>query len=628
MVMDEWQIRAISNTSQLDQLVADILDRNRNHPIVVMSTPADAEPNTIPDYSWRHAEELWDSVKSFAEIAILPNGELSYLFESEIPENWAVFGGASRSYPVKLLSVLDTDLAPLRYRGKRGRTVYNILFDAMRHAREAGIFDQQSTDSKRVSGVVSGHIAGRAIVKLDSGVMASVWGELTAPDVPIEWIVARGDRVVGLLDPETNRLTLDLTDSSLDTYLAEHPHGSVTLALVKEVYGDTAVLTLRPGISHHIRTIDVSANPLDSLDILLTEGDVVPVRVIHLSTGGLHLRLSDVDYDEPQVPSPSLVVGGSPWLLEERTLIAAQEDELNAEVEANNSEIDTSEIAVIPPTAHQPEFKDVSDLTAGLGNRPMPGPGMRKVAQQPSASEALQTEPNSPKGALADTQLALQKERAENEELRRRLKEANADDGAIGQLRNKNRSFHERWQQAEAENLKLRRKISELLEQSSKGQQMLREARRLTSQIDDNNFSKRAEFWQNSEEWIRHEIYLAWVTRVSGAEKSQYALPDYVIGENFVESVLQLTEDQFDKAMRTVVDALTDRAKDVPGRDLHTLRVGAGGTEADRLNNFGQRCMRAAVEQKSASARRLHYWQGSGHPIELSRVVAHDDMEP
>jgi hypothetical protein len=37
--------------------------------------------------------------------------------------------------------------------------------------------------------------------------------------------------------------------------------------------------------------------------------------------------------------------------------------------------------------------------------------------------------------------------------------------------------------------------------------------------------------------------------------------------------------------------------------------------------------MRVALQLKTPSARRLHYWK-VGEAIELSRVVKHDDMTP
>lgn len=139
---------------------------------------------------------------------------------------------------------------------------------------------------------------------------------------------------------------------------------------------------------------------------------------------------------------------------------------------------------------------------------------------------------------------------------------------------------------------------------------------------------RRREDWPNDELWIRHEIQLAWIERVPQFEKLQLPLPtDYIIGSRFAASISALDDGQFDKAMKCVVDVLTDRAKDIAGRDLHRLRSGDGGRDARRVRaEDGAVAWRAAIEIKAASARRLHFW-AIGSRIELSQVAVHDDME-
>ena len=135
--------------------------------------------------------------------------------------------------------------------------------------------------------------------------------------------------------------------------------------------------------------------------------------------------------------------------------------------------------------------------------------------------------------------------------------------------------------------------------------------------------------WASDEDWIRHEVYLAWVERVHAQERSALALPsEYVVGERFAPSLEQLDDAQFDKAMKCVVDVLTDTAKDSPARAVHALRAGEKGAPARVRDGDGAKCMRAYVEHNVASARRLHYWVAPGGRIELERVVLHDDMEP
>ena len=67
---------------------------------------------------------------------------------------------------------------------------------------------------------------------------------------------------------------------------------------------------------------------------------------------------------------------------------------------------------------------------------------------------------------------------------------------------------------------------------------------------------------------------------------------------------------------------------DLDSRKPHPLREGRGSAEREVVRAAdGARCMRVALQLKTPSARRLHYWK-VGEAIELSRVVKHDDMTP
>jgi hypothetical protein len=134
--------------------------------------------------------------------------------------------------------------------------------------------------------------------------------------------------------------------------------------------------------------------------------------------------------------------------------------------------------------------------------------------------------------------------------------------------------------------------------------------------------------WPNDDLWLRDEIHRAWVDRIPRVDKLRHPLPDdYVIGPRFLESLDTLTEPQFDKAMKCIVDVLTDRAKDIAGRKLHRLRTGEGGDDSARTRpDDGAVAWRAAIEINAAAARRLHYW-AIGSRIELAQVGVHDDTD-
>jgi len=137
----------------------------------------------------------------------------------------------------------------------------------------------------------------------------------------------------------------------------------------------------------------------------------------------------------------------------------------------------------------------------------------------------------------------------------------------------------------------------------------------------------RRQQWGDDEAWMRHEIYLTWAERVLPTEKQQFVLPDdYTFGPRFFESLQPLDEGQLEKALKCILDVLIDRAKNIPGRDLHPLRQGSGGSDPQRVREDGARGWRAAIEINAASARRLHFWV-NGTQIELSQVSVHDDMQ-
>ena len=139
---------------------------------------------------------------------------------------------------------------------------------------------------------------------------------------------------------------------------------------------------------------------------------------------------------------------------------------------------------------------------------------------------------------------------------------------------------------------------------------------------------ERRDHWPNDDLWLRNEILLAWVERMSRSDKLQFPLPvEFGLGPRFAESVASLDDGLFDKALKCAVDVLTGRAKNLASRELHRLRVGDSGGDAPRVRSEdGAVAWRAAVEINAPSARRLHYW-AVGELIELSQVAIHDDME-
>jgi hypothetical protein len=136
------------------------------------------------------------------------------------------------------------------------------------------------------------------------------------------------------------------------------------------------------------------------------------------------------------------------------------------------------------------------------------------------------------------------------------------------------------------------------------------------------------ELFDDDDSSVRHSVYLAWTKRVAAGEKAGRPLPSYKIGARFAESIDALDIGQRAKALKCVVDVLTDLARNITGRQVRPLRTGGGGDDAPLTRADGAACFRANSETNAASARRLHYWKLTDGRIELSRIVLHDDMTP
>jgi hypothetical protein len=177
-----------------------------------------------------------------------------------------------------------------------------------------------------------------------------------------------------------------------------------------------------------------------------------------------------------------------------------------------------------------------------------------------------------------------------------------------------------------AENRKLRDQLRKTRSDQQTQRTLLRKARQADATP---KSSDRRQRFDGADEWVRHEIYLAWVSRMDAGDRKLWPLPSaYAVGERFAPSLEQLGILSHDKALKAVVDVLTGRARELPTRSPHPLRSGDGMAATDVVRVDGARCMRVHIEKNVASARRLHYWMRDDGDIELSRLVLHDDMEP
>ncbi len=110
-----------------------------------------------------------------------------------------------------------------------------------------------------------------------------------------------------------------------------------------------------------------------------------------------------------------------------------------------------------------------------------------------------------------------------------------------------------------------------------------------------------------------------------GADRQEWPLEDFVIGERLLDS-LEAFPELRQKIAEVCADVVSGRFRVMPAREHHALRVDAGGDSAQRTRADNALAFRIAVQIKTPGARRLHYWRLPDGTAELACVVHHDDM--
>ncbi|HSP76287.1 MAG TPA: hypothetical protein VLO31_08755 [Cryobacterium sp.] len=588
-------------------------------------------------------DQLSSQIGDVARVFLIETGELTRQLGDLLPAQFQVYGSAGRSYPVGD-AFADLSRSRLRFtHGDPQHATDQLVTDALAHAHQAGLFALAPASVITVDGTVKGFMLGgsRALVELDSGGMATVWQELTYPPVPLDWTLKPGQRIQGALDAPTQRLNVEAEPPSVAAIAKRYPHGSITLALVQKVSAQRAVLALHPRLAFTITRADISANPLDKVDALLSEGDVVAVRVIHLPSGALHLCLSDVDDDETVLPPLCAVQNGPPWLQENRALLPLVEEDEDAasviEVVGTPSPLAAASAVPVarPAGTPGPSATGTAGPTADrLHPRPSPGPGRVHAALRPATTGTIPFRVTpapvpAPHSALQSTQLSLAEAKSRIVRLETQLVEAGATDSDLAKLREQARSAQLQLRDALVELATLRHTVADLRDDQRAQRRMLRESRRTApTPAAASEYESRRAAWEEPAGWVRHEILLAWVDRVPESDREDWKVPNsYVLGDRFAESLAGLDDGQLAKAFKASVDVLTGRVKTLKGRHLHALRQGAGPADPHLLRWDGARCMRVSIEQNTPAARRMHFWQLPDGGIELGRIVTHDDME-
>ncbi|NYI81063.1 hypothetical protein [Nocardioides panzhihuensis] len=603
-------IKRVTNTSEAEALAALLNGDARTKPTVVVTV---ASGHTDP---YADMERIAAEIGDLADLYLVTTGGHTWAFSNKMTPGTQVYGGAGRVYPVGLGWNIDLKQAPLRFAWNKseGRKLTGQLIDdALDMAAAAGLFDSARTAStrERRAGTILSIMSERALVDLGSGDLASIPPQLAQAGVPIERVLAPGMHVDGVLEKKSRWLDIRGIRPTAEEALKTYAAGDVVPAEVRSVLAGSADLRLHPDVTVELFRSDVTGDPDDDLQALLTPGEVVLARVV--ATGPRwRLSLRGVGEHDTAREALALYAGGPPWL------------DPDAPPPAPVEHVETEPAPPATVSEPLPEDEPVETSRASPPKPAIPTPAMmprRKGepvrAVPPPEPEPVPTpaqEATPPKKAAVQS-MSLQVTAIKAEKARLEAELTELRDQVSG-LRNERVQFAKDLARAARQ---VETRDAELARMRSQ----LRRAKQRSAppEVTPPVFADR-------ERGFRHLVEAAWARRIPLGEQPTRPLPGYAIGERFLDSVDTLEGIAVDKIADVVMEVLTGLAEQSAGRELHQLRTSVGGNAAPQSRDDGAVCYRVSMQVHTPSARRLHFWKCPDGTIELSRVVVHDDMEP
>jgi len=643
----------VGSAADADALADTLTSTERARPVVVISIRSGDQTPLID------ADKVASELEGLADVWVLPRAAQSWRLAERLPPQTQVYGGGARVYPVGQAWMSDPAAAPL-YWGtspdEAKRSAELLVSDAMTAAFRAGLLSVRAgapSSSAQRQGKVAGCVADRALVQLDNGQVVTIWPELTCPDVSVDHLVQPGQVVSGVLDSVTNRLDMRRSVVPANEALAAYQVGDQVLVRVAKVTEQRVDAELYPGLMVSVAARQIAAS--DRLTDLFNPGEVIRARVV--AREPWHIGLDQIDDAGPVTQPPAVLPGGPPWLTEPIPVppppAPSFGDFARRMVGAPVAQPAPPPAPAAPPAKPAAPRRPPSpmDLVRRAGQsppkpapRPTPRPGpVRPIGPVPGEAPtgpsqgesvwpgprpgpppapAKQTDQRLHQLEAANQALQIQRDRAgaEADHLRQRLVRLEEDMDALRRERDladqRGRDTAGDFHQARAQAEHLRRQLRRATV-SAKRSKASQDSGPDLAGILGGQFI-------DPEEQFDFELHLAWTLRVQPAEKAQFPLAPYSLGKDFLDSLDALQGVDRFKVLEVVVDVLTGRAADLPGRALHRRRATKAGQYLTR--DDGALAWRVAIQRGTPSARRLHYWQLGQH-IELDKVGVHDEVD-
>lgn len=560
----------ITDPDSARDLAAHLLSPARTHPVLVVTTPSEDADPLLP------AADLAARVQAVCDTVILPNGPASWAFAAALPPRTEVYGGAGRVYPIDHGWVTDPYQAPLRFCWPDtvpARVADTLEDDAYDAAAAAGLLNRGTPDTAagpvvaaKVQGLATRH---HALMRLPNLGQALMLSDAIRPHIEPNRLLRPGQVITGRVTTSGPIGRFDpeaITDDPMARALAAYPDAAVVLAKITAVTPRTAHAQIHPDITIPIATgIDEGASDGEAHateDLdLLVAANDIVTVQLARTDNGFTGVLAATD--QPTHASIPVIPGGPAWLTP---------NDLAPQLEPP---------AVVKPAPATPPPPDRAPAPVQLPSPTPTAPAETPQGTAPAASQQVEA-----------LQVAA-------------LQARNAD--LVASLRDAEQQVQRRTQEATRARKEARERAKEI--------KSLRD--RLT------HAQNKSTIAGSPADQFDRQLIENWASRLDLTARRTHPLAAYQLGPDFLDSLDRLQGIDPAKVIEVVVDVLTGTATFNSARAIHARRDGRNGQPMIRSD--GAKAMRAALQQGTPSARRLHYWQLTDNTIELDQVGVHDD---
>jgi hypothetical protein len=306
-------LHSVATADDARRLAQLLLREARAFPVVVTSRAAGQ------DEAYVDAAKIAEELQGLAAVYEITRPGAAWTLTDELPDGASTYGGITRVYPpgpgwqrnpyqaefFTAYSLTDRD------------SVTNAIISAgARSAARSGSYATAATapaGAKQVSGEVQGVVAGRAMVRLEGGGMATIWPELTLDAVEPDRLFVKKMQVSGPLDPETKRIDVRHLLRSQDEMLSQYLPGITVPVRVDQVNRTNCLVELVPRVTVPIDATDITETP--DLRLLMTRGETLLVAIVDHDVDSNTWLLSAKEADAEYVsPAANLLPGGPAWL--------------------------------------------------------------------------------------------------------------------------------------------------------------------------------------------------------------------------------------------------------------------------------------------------------------------------